>query len=197
MLEGTDLTLEIVEKSINSSYNILYEIDQKLVSIGSSHLSELVELANLSSILGNIFSGGVARFSDGAFQRNKPHAYPDLLHYSNDPSKDIEIKVALETNKPKGHLAKEGNYLTIRYVLGNEDGTYERGTRGNVIWIWELKFGQLSKTDFSFSSTEGDSGKTAVIHSKAFEGMILLYFDPSFCPYAKQPYPDPEPKTLD
>ena len=195
-LNETDLTLDIIEKSVNSAYSILEMIDDKLTSVGSSCLVELMELANLSSFLGNLIGGGIAHWSDGVFQRNRPHAYPDLLHKSNDREKDIEVKVALETNKPKGHLAKEGNYFTIRYVLGQKNGSYKKGERGTVIWIWELKFGRLVESDFAFSSTAGDSGKTAVINSTAFNKMALIYFDPRFCPYTRLPYPEPGQITL-
>ena len=113
-LEDTDLTPTIIEKGVNSAYHILEEIDLKLHSMGSSPLAELMELANLSSFLGNLISAGIALHSEKVFSRNRPHTYPDLVHYSGDTTKNIELKVALETNKPKGHLAKKGNYFTIR-----------------------------------------------------------------------------------
>ena len=96
------------------------------------------------------------------FARNRPHAYPDLVPNQSDVS-GLEIKVALETNRPKGHLPKRGHYLTFRYVLGDENGNYEIGKRKNVIWVWEAKYGYLRDADFSISNTEGDSGKTAVV----------------------------------
>jgi hypothetical protein len=95
----------------------------------------------------------------------------------------IEIKVALGKNKPKGHLAKPGIYLTFRYVLITSDG-FDRLNRGDIVPIWEARCGFLSKNDFSLSNTEGDSGKTAVITTTAFRRMSLVYFEPALCPYS-------------
>lgn len=187
VLKGTDLDWVMLKDSVNSAYGILEAIDAKLLSLQSPRLAQLMELANLSSFLGNLISGAIATASKGAFLRNRPHAYPDLLHKSGDPKRHLEVKVALENNKPKGHLPKAGNYLTFRYVLGDEKGGYTKGdeNRGDVVWIWEIKFGNLRESDFSFSSTEGDSGKTAVIKTKSFDGMTLLYFDSTFCPFSR------------
>jgi len=134
----------------------------------------------------------VAEASDGLYLRNRPHAYPDLLpqHHRAHP---LEVKMALETNTPKGHLPKPGHYLTFRYVLGTATGSFTKGTanRGDTAWIWEVKVGHLAANDFSISNTDGDSGKTAVIKTQVFNGMPLVYFDPGYCPYAsrKSKYP--------
>ena len=56
---------------------ILDSIDAQLISGADSRLSELVELANLSAIIGNLFRTGVCRSSDGMFLPNTPHTYPD------------------------------------------------------------------------------------------------------------------------
>ena len=77
----------------------------------------------------------------------------------------LEIKMALEDNKPKGHLAKPGFYLTCRYVLADTSGNFVRGVaqRGAVVWIWELRAGLLGMEHFNLSNTPGDSGKTEII----------------------------------
>lgn len=106
-------------------------IDKTLIDADVFPLSQTVELANLSSMIGNIFSSSIAQHSDGVFQRNGPHKYPDLLS-TKENVPHIEIKMALETNKPKGHLAKEGQYLTCRYVLCNGDGKQPVGSRDCV-----------------------------------------------------------------
>lgn len=130
--------------------------------------------------------------SQEIYKRNKPHTYPDLI-YTDESEGGIEIKVALETNKPKGHLAKEGYYLTYRYVLTDSNGNYKKGkdNRGNTVTIWEVKFGYLNLEDFAFSNTAGDSGKTATIITEKLNKMHLLYFDESCVPYThttQRPY---------
>ena len=107
--------------------------DHTLVSSDSDRLADLIELANLSAIVGNLFRRGIATVSNGTFKANRPHTFPDLL--ANAPgARDLEIKVALEANNPKGHLVKPGPHLTVRYVLADENGTFVRGTdsRGDV-----------------------------------------------------------------
>lgn len=164
--------------AIDYVYQVLDRIDVTLLEAGSDRLSKLLELANLSAIVGNLFRGGVTRASDGAFRPNGPHKYPDLLGIGKG-CRDIEIKVSLEGNKPKGHLVKPGPHLTVRYVLGSADGAYIRGkeNRGDVVWIWEVRVGALGPDHFSCSNTEGDSGKTAVINAKGMEALDLIYCD--------------------
>lgn len=193
ILKDLPITSDMVLNSIKHCYSTLDMIDTNLTANGVSPLSQLVELANLSSIVGNLLGEGFAKNSSNTYIRNKPHTYPDLI-YSDNSLGGIEIKVALESNKPKGHLAKEGYYLTYRYVLTDKDGNYTKGkdSRGSTVTIWEVKCGYLSLDDFSISNTEGDSGKTAVIKTNSLNKMLLLYFDYTCVPYkhsSKKPYP--------
>ena len=68
-----NLTEEIIRGSVTHCYETLDMIDQNLVSRGSSKLSSLVELANLSSIVGNLLGAGCAEYSKGNYYRNRPH----------------------------------------------------------------------------------------------------------------------------
>jgi len=170
--------------AIQGCYHTLDMIDDQLVSRGSPPIAQLVELANLSSMIGNLVGGCLADESGGLYQRNKPHHYPDLLPLTHEAS-PLELKVALETNKPKGHLPKPGRYITFRYVLGDRSGNYVRGKpgRGPTVWFWEVKVGDIAVHDFAISNTEGDSGKTAVVRTPVFNAMPVVYFDPKFCPH--------------
>ena len=161
--------------AINSCYQTLDAIDEQLESKGSPPIAHIVELANLSSMVGNMLGGGIAACSEGLYIRNRPHSYPDLLP-QRSPAVDLELKMALETNKPKGHLPKPGTYITFRYVLADKEGNYTRGkdSRGDTVWIWEVKVGQLSEDDFSCSNTEGDSGKTAVIKTAVHNSRVIV-----------------------
>ena len=171
-------------KAVEFVYSTLDGIDEKLVASGSERLSEMIELANLSAVIGNLLRTGVANNSNGTFAPNGPHQFPDLLSQNPDVP-DLEIKVALETNKPKGHLPKPGNHLICRYVLCDEQGRFTRGkeNRGAVVWIWELRLGNLEIEDFNCSNTPGDSGKTAVINAAGMEKLVPIYCDLERCPY--------------
>jgi transcriptional regulator with XRE-family HTH domain len=185
---NTGITCDMVLSSIQYCYNLLDLIDTQLLRAGTESLSHTVELANLSSIIGNMLGAGLANYSQGLFVRNRPHAYPDLIPSNVPPEllhtvgEGIEIKVALRKNKPKGHLPKAGHYFTFRYILR------ELSEKHNLVEIWEVKYGFLTIDDFAISNTAGDSGKTAVIKTDAFKRMSTIYFDSLACPYKRYPY---------
>jgi transcriptional regulator with XRE-family HTH domain len=185
LLEATGLSGEIIAAAIDDGYHTLDLLDRQLIDSGTAPFSKLVELANLSSMIGNILGGAIARRSPELYQRSGPHKYQDLR--STTGGKHIEIKTALESNKPKGHLSKAGHYLTFRYVLGGVDGGFVPGrdNRGEVVQIWEVRFGYLSEADFDVSNTPGDSGKTAVVKTEVLKSMERIYFDPDFFPMAR------------
>lgn len=185
-MDSAGLTGPMIADSITFAYKTIDHIDDALSSVGAERLVDIVELASFSAILGNLIKLGIIRASKGKFKQNHPHTYPDLL--TTSPSVGgVEIKIAFEKNQPKGHLAKVGNYLTFRYVLGDNEGRYRRGkeNRGSVPWIWEVRFGYLDTADFSISSTEGDSGKTAVINKLGREKMEVVFTNARFRPYVR------------
>ncbi len=188
----TGLKSSMLRAGIDHCHQTLDIIDFQLQLHGARPIAKLVELANLSSMIGNILAEGIAASSGGIYERNTPHTYPDLIPLGSS-SVALELKIALETNKPKGHLPKPGVYLTFRYVLCSKDGEFVRGknSRGDTAYIWEAKVGLLTIDDFDLSNTEGDSGKTAVVKTAAFDRMSLVYFNPSLMAYgrARNGYP--------
>jgi len=183
VLGDLGLSVQDLSKALSYVYSVVDELDKTLLSKGEVRLAKLIELANLSAVIGNLFRGGVSRASEGRFVANAPHKYPDLV--STDPRfESIEIKVALEGNKPKGHLVKPGPHLTVRYILGTEEGKYLPGKdqRGDVVWIWEIRAGHLTTEHFNLSNTEGDSGKTAVVNKEGMAALKVVYLDLDRCP---------------
>ena len=181
---GAGLTVEMLAAGVQHAYQVLDAIDERLLENDSPRLAGLVELANLSTIVGNLLAMGIVNACDGVFSRAGPHKYQDLRATDSNPdAQNIEIKVALETNSPKGHLPKVGHYLTCRYVLGNQKGCCVAGRRGDVVWIWELRFGHLDQHHFTTSSTPGDSGKTAVVNKDGMAALRVAYVDMGICPY--------------
>jgi len=186
LFRATGLKSAMVRAGIEHCHQTLDTIDFQLELHGAKPIGRLVELTNLSSMIGNIVAEGVAANSGGLYERNTPHTYPDLVPQKS-PAVPVEVKIALETNRPKGHLPKPGTYLTFRYVLGDKSGAFVRGKgkRGDTAYIWEAKAGVLTAEDFDLSNTEGDSGKTAVVKTLSFDAMTLVYFDPALMPYGK------------
>lgn len=189
ILESIGLTHEILRQALRDTYNLLDRIDATLEIAEVFPLSQTVELANLSSMIGNIFASALAKNSNGLLRRNSPHKYPDLLTTGIFPQvPDLELKMALETNKPKGHLAKEGNYLTCRYVLCQSDGSLRIGKeqRGTKPYIWEIRCGYLLLEHFNLSNTAGDSGKTAVVNAAGMESLQVVYCDLERAPLSRK-----------
>lgn len=178
----TGLSGAMLLAAVEKTYATLDLIDAQLLRAKSPPLATTIELANLSSMLGNILGAAIADGSHGLYQRNGPHKFPDLLPLK-PPACDLEIKVALESNRPKGHLPKPGMYLSVRYVLGDHKGRHEIGKRSDTIWIWEVKLGKLKPDDFSMSNTPGDSGKTAVVRTSVFHAMDVVFLDERFIPH--------------
>jgi transcriptional regulator with XRE-family HTH domain len=181
----TGLDHTSLRTAIQGTYQTLDTIDFQLQTHNSPPMSKLVELANISSMLGNLLGGQIADSSKGLYIRNKPHTYPDLLPVKPH-DRNIEIKIALDTNRPKGHLPKAGTYLTFRYVLCTKGGLYKRGkeNRGDTIFIWEARVGEINESDFDISNTAGDSGKTAVIKTAVFDAMSVIYYVHDYLPYS-------------
>lgn len=179
------LSVEMLRSGVNFVYQTLDTIDKTLIQAGSGRMSSLVELANLSSIVGNLLATGIVQSSQGIFTRAGAHKYQDL-RAAHVNAQNIEIKMALEKNKPKGHLPKAGHYLTCRYVLGDPAGMCEIGNRGAVVWIWELRFGHLELQDFNISNTKGDSGKTAVVNKVGMDKLAIMYLNPPACPFSQR-----------
>lgn len=182
-LKKAFLDKDMVEMAISDCYKTLGVLDRELNLATGDNFTDLVELANLSSMIGNILGASIMKRSEGALIRNKPNTYPDLLSTSKN-GQGIEIKVALESNSPKGHHAKAGNYITFRYVLANIDGSYNPGVenRGKMVKFYEVKAGYLTEADFNLSNTAGDSGKTATIKSSSLAKMDLIFSDPTYSP---------------
>ena len=185
--DASELNSSWVADGVLSSYKTLDLIDSQLLARKMDPLAGIIELPNLSSMLGNLLCGGLVAASEGRYRRNSSHAYPDLLAEGSGLS-GIEVKTAIETYLPKGHLAKPGFYMTFRYVLGDRCGGFQIGdeNRGDTVWVWECRVGNLTKSDFALSSTEGDSGKTANIKTEALKSMRRVLYVPQFLPYKRR-----------
>ena len=190
-LRAIGLSYDQLAASIVGTYRLLDRIDSTLIADGVDPLCQVVELANLSSMIGNILGAEIAKASKGLYVRNGPHKFPDLLSASpRAVSSGIEIKMALNRNNPKGHLAKEGHYITCRYVLVDGAGVpciekVDRPKAQKAV-VWELRTGYLKEQHFNLSNTEGDSGKTAVINAEGLEMLKVVYVDLDIVPGAKR-----------
>lgn len=91
---ATRLTSAMLRPGIEHCHQTFDTIDFQLELHGAKPIGRLVELANLSSMIGNVVAEGVAANSDGLYERNTPHTYPDLLP-KKASAVPLEIKIAL------------------------------------------------------------------------------------------------------
>jgi len=197
VIEDADILAELpidgsaILMGVEQAYENLDTIDFALQRRGLEPLAEQFdEYAALSTVIGEFFASGVSEASDGLYEVNAGD-FPDLIStgaQSGVPG--IEVKMAMETNQPKGHLPKPGMYVVVRYVLAERDKSYVRGEREDTAWIWEVRMGEMNEEQFNKSDTEGDSGKTATFSAAALWDFDCVYLDPELLPYAR--YKDDE-----
>lgn len=84
LLKLTGLKSSAIRSAIEYVYDTLDLIDAELIARGSEPIGGLVELANLSSMIGNLVGAGIAEASSGLYVRNRPHAFPDLVPQRSD-----------------------------------------------------------------------------------------------------------------
>lgn len=190
-LAGVGLSADQLAAAIVGTYRLLDRIDATLVADGVEPLCQVVELANLSSMIGNVLGAELAKASNGLYKRNGPHKFPDLLPvHPNAAKSGIEIKMALNRNNAKGHLAKEGQYLICRYLLVDAEGKgcVEKVDRPRACRpvIWEVRTGYLEDRHFNISNTDGDSGKTAVVNADGMERLKVVYVDLEMIPGSRR-----------
>ncbi|MND67321.1 hypothetical protein D3C87_1054170 [compost metagenome] len=185
VLERAGLDRGVLVKAVEELYDILDTLDDAMRKKSMMPFSTNVELTTYSAMIGNILGASLESLSNGRFLKNDPHKFPDLISL-DQAYKNIEIKIALEKNTPKGHLIKPGCYLTCRYVLCDQDGRFPIGnaTRGTKAYIWEMRCGVLQNKHFGESNTAGDSGKTAWVNKLGMKELKVVFFDRRRAPFA-------------
>jgi len=177
--KSSKLSNETLQIAVDKSLTQIEMFDSMMKESAGESLVSMMEMANISSMFGNFLAMNISQ-GEG-YIKNAPHTFPDLLASDAKRINDIEIKVSLEKNLPKGHLPKAGQYLIVRYSLVDESGVL-RQDRGEHMGIYEIRFGNLEIEDFNLSSTANDSGKTATIKTSSLKKMGLLYFNPLLDP---------------
>jgi transcriptional regulator with XRE-family HTH domain len=183
LTEATRLSGHIVRKGIDAAYRRLDVIDEQMRESGSPGLVELVGLEHLSALLAGVLASGVVKASPALYVQNGPRQHPDLLPLQHGLP-EMVVGTALETDRPVMGSDTAGIYLVFRYVLVDRKGEYTRGkdSRGDMVAVWEARFGELFEADFISARSQS---KGATLRKDALERMELVYYDPAFLPYAK------------
>ena len=182
LTEATWLSGHIVRKAIDAAYRKIDVIDEQMRESGSPNLVDLVGLDHLNGLLAGVLASGVVKASPGLYVQNSPRQHPVLLPLQHGLP-EMVVKTALETDRPAAGPDVAGIYLVFRYVLVDRKGDFTRGesARGDMVAVWEARFGELAKADF----IPHRGGKGPTLRKDALERMELVYFDPALLPYAK------------
>ncbi len=149
LTETTWLSGHIVRKAIDAAYRKLDVIDEQMRESGSPSLVDLVGPEHLDGLLAGALAGGVVKSAPTLYVRNSPRQHPDLLPLQHGLP-EMVVKTALETDRPVAGPELAGIYLVFRYVLVDRKGEYTRGkaSRGDMVAVWEARFGELGESDF-------------------------------------------------
>jgi transcriptional regulator with XRE-family HTH domain len=182
LTEATWLSGHIVRKAIDAAYRKIDVIDEQMRESGSPTLVELVGLEHLNGLFAGVLASGVVKASPGLYVQNSPRQHPDLLPLQQGLP-EMVVRTALETDRPVAGPELAGIYLVFRYVLADRKGDYTRGeaARGDMVAVWEARFGELTGADFV--PARGRKGPT--LRKDALDRMELVYYDPALLPYAK------------
>ena len=182
LTEATWLSAHIVRKAIDAAYRKIDVIDEQMRESGSPTLVELVGLEHLNGLFAGVLASGVVKASPGLYVQNSPRQHPDLLPLQQGLP-EMVVRTALETDRPVAGPELAGIYLVFRYVLADRKGDYTRGeaARGDMVAVWEARFGELTGADFV--PARGRKGPT--LRKDALDRMELVYYDPALLPYAK------------
>ena len=182
LTEATRLSGHIVRKAIDAAYSKIDVIDEQMRESGSPHLVDLVGLDHLNGLLAGVLASGVVKASPGLYVQNSPRQHPVLLPLQHGLP-EMVVKTAHETDRPVAGPDVAGIYLVFRYVLVDRKGDFMRGesARGDMVAVWEARFGELAEADF----IPHRGGKGPRLRKDALERMELVYYDPALLPYAK------------
>ena len=182
LTEATWLSGHIVRKAIDAAYRKIDMIDEQMRESGSPSLVELVGVEHLDGLLAGALASGVVKSAPTLYVQNSPRQHPELLPLQHGLP-EMVVKTALETERPVAGPDLAGIYLVFRYVLVDRKGDFTRGesARGDMVAVWEARFGVLNEADFV--PVRGQKGPT--LRKDALDRMELVYYDPALLPYAK------------
>jgi transcriptional regulator with XRE-family HTH domain len=186
LLEATTgLTGGTVVRAVEIAYRKLDLIDEQMRASGSRPIAGLVDLPDLTELVGDVLGAGLARASNGLYVQNGSEHSPPLQPLQHGLP-ELQLAAALETDRPAGPTETAGTCLVFRYVLADRSGAFTRGqdSRGDTVAVWEIRFGALGQEDFHVTGTRAGA-RTARLRRDALDRMELVYYDTALLPYAK------------
>ena len=174
LTEATWLSGHIVRKAIDAAYRKIDVIDEQMRESGSPNLVDLVGLDHLDGLLAGVLGErGRQGLRPALYVQNSPRQHPELLPLQHGLP-EMVVKTALETDRPVAGPDLAGIYLVFRYVLVDRKGDFTRGesARGDMVAVWEARFGELNEADFV--PAQGPEGPDAAERRPRPDGARVL-----------------------
>jgi hypothetical protein len=183
------LTVEEVIKGIESTYSLLFEINNFLVSKGLDRLEDLLLGNSLSGMVSEILVKNISNHSKSMIRNEKIGGHPDLIPRDKYPrnqvlqgDKGIEVKSSIQRGGWQGHNPEIGWVMIFRYMLDSDQQKplYER----LPITFIQVVVAPLQLKDWSFSGRTGKSRRTitASINQRGMDKLRSnpIYQDPEY-----------------
>lgn len=116
-------TLSALERSLNSTQRIIFEINERLQSVTGKPLQDYIQANNFSGVVSNILCDALHKHSP--YKHNSGQRYPDLITVVNGRRYGLEVKTTCNVGKggeshnghPGWHLVTCYNFVSNSNIL--------------------------------------------------------------------------------
>lgn len=179
-----NLTVQELVKGIDETYNLLYELNNFLVSKQLDRLEDLLLGNSLSGIVSEFLVKGISNNSKSLVRNEKIGGHPDLIPRNKYPNNQIlkgkegiEVKTSKQRGGWQGHNPESIWLIVFRYSL-DIDKTKPPNLREPITFIQVLGT-KLEMDDWSFSGRSETSRRT-ITASITEKGMDKLRRNPIY-----------------
>lgn len=177
------LTVNEVIAGVDSTYGLLYDINDFLINKGVPPLEELLLGNSFSGIVSELLVKNTADNSQTLARNKKVGGHPDLVLANKYPEdsvlradEGIEVKTSRRKGGWQGHNPEDCWLIIFRYELGENDP--DEGVYQSIEFVQVLA-AHMSKDDWSFSGRTGASRRT-ITASLTREGVGKLRRNPIY-----------------
>jgi len=158
-----ELTSEDIEGAMNSSYDVLHEVNSALVRKGYWRLEELLLTNAFAGFLSEILVKNIAERSKMLTRNIRIGGHPDLIPKNKYPNNSvlrgegIEVKASRQKGGWQGHNPEKGWLIVFRYSIDNQTKPIQDRRPTEFL---EVLAAELDLDDWSFSGRGPESRRT-------------------------------------
>jgi len=176
------LTVAEVIKAIEETYNLIYELNNSLVSKKFERLETMILSNSFSGIISEFLVKNISNCSIAVVRNEKVGGHPDLIkrgvYKDNQVQKGdgLEVKASTQGGGWQGHNPEDIWLIVFRYEL--DEKNTDPVTRNPLTFVQVLA-AELNKSDWSYSGRTGTSRRTPTA-SVVASGMDKLRSNPIY-----------------